>query len=262
MNSSREYSGLRPLKYSYRIEEKNKMAKSARKRGRPAIKPYIEGLIKSRVWAEDRKTHQKRTSPKVLADEIYRYLVGKGEKQVPQRSTIEKKISRYRSPGDSDLGKRWFLSSMAKYPIPSEALPTVMDAHAKRLGEDSWLTIGEALWIGRLYPIIEPKELVLDWAFFYAFNEQIEEETGVTPWPDLDSELIEDVYYARRAMRDIELWGIAEKYGASPEKLKELNLPPEEVEAILSMREEQDKLFKELEQEARNERKHKAKRQK
>ena len=109
-----------------------------------------------------------------------------------------------------------------------------MAVYKKRLAENGVLTIREALWIGRLYGVIEPKDLVYDWAFLYATFEMVSEDKG-EPFFDsknLDMELIEDVYSARETQREIAIWGIAETYGADPVKLKDLNLSIEEIEEI------------------------------
>jgi len=183
----------------------------------------------------------------------------------PSLGSVHRILTDHKEPkGNSkssilSVDRPWRLAALSKsdYFIPSEALPLVMEAHKKEMAKDNWLTIREALWMGRLYTLIEPKELVYDWAFLYALWEMIADSKGESfDSSDLDSELIKDVYYARREMRPIELWGIAEKYGDDPEKLKELNLPAEEVDEIIHFRGVQ----KEQEKEFEDERKHKAKR--
>lgn len=111
--------------------------------------------------------------------------------------------------------------------------------------------------MGRLYGAIEPKDLVHDWAFFYALNEQLYEDFGKGPFTDLDSQLVDDVYWARREIRAIELWAIAEKYGDDPRKLREMNLPAGETEQVGVMRKLQEK----VREEEQDERKRKAEKQ-
>jgi hypothetical protein len=226
--------------------------------GSTNLDPEVDNIIRARVQLCGRLGM--RIDRETLAVLLEQDIMNQGYRP-PSIENIKKKISAAQHSQDDPLGKPWSLSSMAEYHIPSEALPTVMEAYKKRLANNDVLTIREALWMGRLYGVIEPKDLVYDWAFFYALNEQLYEDFGKRPFTDLDLELINDVYHARREMRTIELWQIAEKYGDDPDKLKELNLPQEEIDAVISVREEQNKLYKELEEEAQNERKHKAKKQ-
>jgi len=131
------------------------------------------------------------------------------------------------------LDSSWSLGSLAEYPIPPEALPMVMSFYKKRLAEDDVLTTREALWTARLYKLIDPPDLVWDWAFVYATDEWASEITD-TPFDTtkLDLEMINNPDYAREELRGIGIWEIAEKYGADPVKLKDLNLSIEETEEI------------------------------
>jgi|GEM_PF-3252012 len=154
--------------------------------------------------------------------------------RIPSYDNLVKIISSARNH-HSPLDEPWSLSCLAKkeYPIPSEALPTVMEVYRKRLAENDVLTIREALWIGRLYGVIEPKDLVYDWAFRYAIHEIISEESE-KPFKsrELDLEMIRNPHAARETQREIAIWNIATEYGADPVKLKDLNLSIEETEEI------------------------------
>ena len=187
--------------------------------------------------------------------EKYNELISQGKSKARRisKSSIEHKLADLRHDGkippaaanlpteerplDSEtswsLDEPWSVGCLAKYDIPSEALPSVMSAYKKRLAENDVLTIREALWIGRLYGVIDPKDLVYDWAFLYALEEQISEILG-KPFDsrNLDSEMMYDPYYARETQREIAIWEIGEKYGADPVKLKDLNLSIEQTEEI------------------------------
>lgn len=157
----------------------------------------------------------------------------------PSVSAVGKVVTEIRKRDDARLPelKRidspWSLSSLAEYNIPPEALPVVMSFYKKRLAEDDVLTIREALWAARLCKIIDAPDLVWDWAFLYATDEMVSEILG-KPFDsrELDLEMIRNPQYARETQREIAIWKIAEKYGADPVKLKELNLSIEETEEI------------------------------
>ena len=217
----------------------------------PIITDEVEALIRRfhlRHPSWKAKDIQKRVSQ--LLHNKYPELPEKW----PGLSAVQKVLAtiRKREKGlsDSSEDKLWSLSSTAKYPIPSEALPTVMAAYKKRLAKNDVLTIREALWMGRLYGVIEPKDLVYDWAFLYALWEMVSEDKKKPFFDskDLDMELMEDVYCARETQREITIWEIAETYGADPVKLKDLNLSIEETEEIAKSGKYQ--------KEAQNERQH------
>ena len=208
------------------------MGKSIKKRGRPALKPDIERIIATEVRDEQKKPLEKRAGVKVLAYKIQRKMIERAPGQKPpELSTIEKRISTYRRVPEDSLDELWSLASLVKHPIPPEAMPVVMAFYKKRLAENDVLTIREALWAARLYRIIEPLDLVFDWAFLYAIDELVAEESG-KPFKskELDRELIETPQHAREVMREIKIWGIAFEYKADPMQLKELDLSLEETE--------------------------------
>lgn len=142
------------------------MKKIAKKRGRPATNSYIEGIIATRVRDDERELPDKRMPTKVLAGEIQREIkreIGqngklKGER-LPKLSTLEKKISKYRSKyrkGVFDEDKPWSLASLREYPlIPPEALPTLLQLWIYMLDEeDLVMTIREAKWAARFYAAV------------------------------------------------------------------------------------------------------------
>lgn len=131
------------------------MRKNTKKRGRPAIKPGVLSIIMTRVRDEQREPPEKRMPPKVLAHAIQREIIekAKGEKP-PKLSTLEKKILEYRKePSPKD--EPWDIFSLLKYPIPPEALPTVLRMWSWTQEElDMNLTIREAQWVARLYTAV------------------------------------------------------------------------------------------------------------
>jgi hypothetical protein len=176
--------------------------------------------------------------------------------RVPSHENLMKMISSARNH-HSALDEPWSLSCLARkeYHIPPEALPTVVSFYKQRLTENDVLTIREALWAARLFKIVDPPDLVFDWAFLYAIDEMIAEESG-KPFEsrERDLEMINNPQIAREVMREIAIWDIAYKYGTDPVRLKELNLSIEETEEIAKSGK--------YKKGAQNERKHKAKKQK
>ncbi len=139
----------------------------------------------------------------LLADEILEQMRQSRDikDRLPEKESIAKLISKVRNHLESPLDEPWSLSSLVDYEIPPEALPAVMSAYKKRL-KDNQLTIREALWIGRLYSVIEPKDLVYDWASIYAVEEMINELSGKSfDSSKLDREMIKDVYLPRKTVK-------------------------------------------------------------
>ena len=184
-------------------------------------------------------------------------LLPKLNKGWPSLSSVRGKI-RKGKPSATPEGKDepWSIATLSnkEYYIPPEAMPVVMSFYKKRLAKNQNLSIREALWAARLYKIVDPPDLVFDWAFFYAFDESITEETG-KPFGgrERDLELINNPQAARETMREIDIWIIATTYKADPVKLKDLNLSIEETEEIAKSGK--------YKQEAQDERKHKTEKQ-
>ena len=183
----------------------------------------------------------------------------------PSLSSVRNKLPKRGKGMPNPKDEPWSIATLseANYSIPPEAMPVVMAFYKKRLGKNDVLTIREALWAARLFKIVDPPDMVFDWAFLYATHELVAEEYGKPGEPfeskDLDLELINTPQYARETMREIDIWIIASKYKADPMQLKELNLSLEETEEIAkSGKYKWDGWDK---PEVQNERKHKAKRQ-
>ena len=134
------------------------------------------------------------------------------------------------------LDSSWSLASLVQYPIPPEALPTVMSFYKKRLAEDDVLTIRDALWTARLYKLVDPSDSVtlMNWVVAYSIGEWVSEITGEESFDsqELDLQMAKDIHSTPETVREIEIWRIAEKYGADFVKLMDLNLSIEETEEI------------------------------
>lgn len=114
----------------------------------------------------------------------------------PGLSAVKKrllKLRRYdeaRSVELKELDKPWRISTLVKHPISSEALPIVLERWVNREKEGKPLTIREAKWVARLYPIfkaygkrLRDENLAMSMIEFptriYALHERIAELTGV-----------------------------------------------------------------------------------
>lgn len=200
------------------------------RRGRPAIKPYVKKLIYA-------KARQNKEIPRLaLAVELRNLIEEMGEVPLAEETVI-KLISQARNHPQHPFDELWSLGSLVEYPIPAEAMPAVMSAYKKTLAGNGELTIREAQWIARLHRIVDPLDLVWDWAWAYATEEWLSE---ITKQPfdttKLDLEMARNPRYAQEkrseVQRGIAIWNIAQKYGADAVKLKDLNLSIEQTEEI------------------------------
>jgi hypothetical protein len=72
-----------------------------------------------------------------------------------------RRIYENRLPELKNLDRPWQILDIAQYPIPSEILPTVLEAWGRKLAEDDPITIREALWIARLYYVFKEARIDL-----------------------------------------------------------------------------------------------------
>lgn len=204
--------------------------------------PHLTDRIKellAQIYVTDRQTRPAKARELLLkamkAEDLDEFFGA----DYPAISTVSKELKSLRErdtarpPESKRLDQPWSLGCLANrdYHIPAEALRLVMIACEKRLSEDDVLTIREALWIGRLYGVLECTDLVYDWAFLYALWEMVYEAQGKAfNSKELDLEMMRTPEAARETQREIAIWKIAEKYGADPVGLKDLNLSVEATE--------------------------------
>jgi len=150
----------------------------------PIITPQVEALIAS-IYEE----HPKWKAPKVRYEAIS--VLHRNDRSLPEDwpslSIVQKVLAKVRKEAGKTNPKDapWSLGSLIEYPIPPEALPAVTKIY-KEL--DPWspfmetnygsLTVREALWVARLYKIIDDPDLFLDWAYQYAVEERYSEIMG------------------------------------------------------------------------------------
>jgi len=147
----------------------------------PIITDSVKNCI-ARVYLE----HQDWTSYKIHSEVHARLL--KSDSQVipgwPRLSTIQKVLARLREvkakmyPALKWLDEPWDVTTMAKYEIPPQALPTVlkMAVHFQQtLGRQ--MTIRELRWAVRLSSVQDLRKLY-DFILDYAQEERLAELTG------------------------------------------------------------------------------------
>lgn len=154
------------------------MKKSAKKRGRPGIKPHIERLIASRVLEEKRKPAEARMPIKVLAFEIHKTISQQVDEPPPALSTLEKRISQH-GKRSSPLDEPWSLASLVQYPIGPEALPSVLMVWASQQeGTDLEFSIRQALWVARLYAAVDDCHTLAALSLRLSMLESVHESLG------------------------------------------------------------------------------------
>ncbi len=241
----------------------------AAKRGRPKIRPVVKKTIYSHALKN------KNTPRQALAVEL-RHLIEEMGELVPSEETIIKLISQARNNPDSPIDAGWSLGALSEYPIPTDALPMVMSIWERRITQDDtdeYLTIREALWVARLYKLIElykprhvppdvrdalqsrgwkaenswpvselareitVENLVDDYASTYAGYEQLSEMEGEPFYSsELDLHIYSDVYEYWGERRGDAINNIVVDYGLTYSdyyKLLTLNLPISEIEEIV-----------------------------
>jgi len=126
---------------------------------------------------------------------------------VPGEETIEKMISKIRNQEPAPEENSWHLGTIAQYPLPCEALSTVLKVWADAIDQDKPFTIREALWVARLYHVfrdagrLDNVALLIEKAESYALFERVflakegrvlDKKGHNTRW--LDAELIKSLY--------------------------------------------------------------------
>lgn len=161
---------------------------NTKKTGRgPKISSGVRQLIISQA------IHDSKTMPRrALAVRLQNLLETMGE-PVPTEDTLARMISEARNKQPSDLEKPWCIGACDYYNIPSDMIPIINEVQQLKaiehkeepLGE---ISVREARWIARLYPVMKPimsklamhNENELLWLLFiaisYAQRERVSEQ--------------------------------------------------------------------------------------
>lgn len=98
----------------------------------------------------------------------------------PGLSIVQKELTKIRKrqseapPEQKGLGRPWSLGTLAKYDLPAEAVPAILEIRDRRfLNSEERLTIREAKWVVRLRAVVDESIELEKRAIFYAFRESI-----------------------------------------------------------------------------------------
>jgi len=136
--------------------------------GRGPSIPHPVKEIVAEIYTKAQEEDPGITAKEVM-DKVHKFLHQYG-KQLrpgwPGLSAVQKILAKIRrnesavppDPEDSP----WSILDIAKYPIPPEVLPVVLRAWRREIDNNKRLTIREALWIARLYPVFREPQAI--WA--------------------------------------------------------------------------------------------------
>jgi len=242
----------------------------------PYLTPRVKELIR-RIYLADRQTKPSKARELLLKAMKAEGLNENFGSDFPDVSTVSKHLKKLRdkdaerSPESKGLDAEWSLHSLPEYPISPEALPMVMSLYAKCIGESGgginyeyWcLSAREALWVARLYKVIEfyyhkqmdywadpgnaaletelrrtghlpanyreisLEDVILDWAYIMAGEEEYRE---LADEPDAGEEhgahIISNIFeYHGERRRDF-IYQMGEEYDIDDDKYQELELMP------------------------------------
>jgi len=166
------------------------------------IGPKITDQVR-RIIAEVWLTHQDWVAKEVMA-EVHTRL-RKDNPNVkpgwPGISAIQIELKKLRNRHEEILDRGedepWTVQTLTKYEIPPEALPVVLKIWAyESLNKDTFLTIRQAKWIGRLYRITNDISTLQLFSTIYALQEKVNEYLSAS-----DSK-------KGNVIRDAHLWSI------------------------------------------------------
>ncbi len=155
--SNIKYEGLniQNTRYDYYYMKGTYGMNREKTRRGPRISREVRTLIISQA-IHDSKTMPRRALAVRLQDLIQRM----GEVS-PTEETLARMISNARNREPSELERPWSIGACAHYGISPESTPALMDVQKeresdKRKNAPGTLTIREARWIARLYPVAQP----------------------------------------------------------------------------------------------------------
>jgi hypothetical protein len=150
------------------MEEKK--LKNLKKSGRPPFPDWIHALVVDYSIGRYREMPEKSLAI-LLRKEIKQNA---DIKTIPTLSTLEKWISKARNHPVSDLDSLWSVGYLSEREISPEALPVILRIYEKRSITEDKLTRREALWIGRLFKVVEDPDILERFAVEYACREKID----------------------------------------------------------------------------------------
>jgi len=136
--------------------------------------PEIKNMIAERALSTDK---DRITLAYELIDEI---MLKYPDRVPPSVETVKRDISTARNHAPSPLDKPWHMGTLKDYPLPLEAVSSILAALESRemFTRHREVTIRQALWISRLHTVVKHKDDLWKIAWHYAFNERISEVSG------------------------------------------------------------------------------------
>jgi len=164
-------------------------------KGKPGTRANIPPSSRAHINA--RATAYPRIQRTELAKKLQVELEAMGY-DVPEVEVLERKISEFRNNPVDPKDKPWSIGTLVQYPIPPEALLTVLEAWARYRKQGDTLTVREALWFSRLSSVLSEFERVGDknrnlgnLVQWYAIRERAYEAIGeAIDTTDLDTEVL------------------------------------------------------------------------
>ena len=135
--------------------------------------PYLNEDVRLRI-ARIANEHREWKAVAVRGALLKELAGGDGvyERDWPSQSTIEKELRNLRPKNGQqvvdELDRPWSLAALARYEIPPDVLPIVMEAWARRLADGTPLTIRQVTWIARLSHIVSELPILIHFACDYA----------------------------------------------------------------------------------------------
>ena len=136
----------------------------------PKVSPTVKELVRY-VALKDKRPRR------VVAIDLQRQIKVI-EEPIPEVETLERLISSMRNQTLDEQDNSWHVNTIVRYPMPYEALPTVLKVWADAVEGDRSFTIREALWVARLYHafkdagLSDDLELLNEVATHYAMREK------------------------------------------------------------------------------------------
>lgn len=120
----------------------------------PKITKEVRRLIISEA------IHESRNMPRRALAVRLQDLIEKMGEISPSEDTLVRMISAARNHPPSELDQPWSIGACTRYNVPPESIPVLLNVQQLRVNipklKEYNLTVREALWFARLYPIVEP----------------------------------------------------------------------------------------------------------
>ena len=214
-----------------------------RKEGSKNITLTVKRLI---TWEALQKPPKPR---RALAIELMGKIERMGE-VVPTEETIERLISEVLNHEPNPLDEPWSAISLLRYPIPPEALPSILQAWVLARERGEKFTIRNAQWVARFYATTKDISHLATISRLYTASELISDITGqeapthsvdLQIWGEMTGQEITPEREKRILGLSDEEWVVSQKAGEDflrkifageePEFMKNMSSPQRQKEA-------------------------------